>query len=152
MPRGWRITKSARAATAFDGEGARLYGGRWSSPGTPVVYTAQSESLAALEVLVHLQASQLLMSYSSIPADFDDAMIEAVDPASLPPDWRGSPPPIVLQQIGDQWAAEQRSVVLRIPSVIVPNESNFILNPRHTGFGQVDIGPPNSFHLDPRLK
>ena len=152
MPRSWRIAKSARAATAFDGEGARLYGGRWNSPGTVVVYTAQTESLAALELLVHLQASQLLMSYCSLPVDFDDALVEVVDPTSLPSDWRSSPAPSVLQQIGDRWAADHRSVVLQLPSAIVPREANFIINPRHPDFGSLSIGPPDSFDFDPRLE
>ncbi len=152
MPRGWRITKSARAATAFDGEGARLYGGRWNSPGAPVVYTAQSESLAALELLVHLQATWSLRSYCSIPVDFDDALVASVDPAALPPDWRDSPAPSALQQIGDQWVAAQGSVVLQVPSAIVPNELDFILNPRHPDFGRLVVGPPSGFELDPRLE
>jgi len=152
MPRSWRITKSARASSAFDGEGARLYGGRWNSPGTPAVYTAESVSLAALELLVHLQATQLLVSYSSIPADFDDALVEAVAPASLSPDWRNHPAPSALQRFGDQWAARQRSVVLQVPSAIVPGELVYVLNPRHPDFGRLAIGAPTPFRFDPRLK
>lgn len=152
MPTGWRILKSARAATAFNGEGARLYGGRWNSPGRAVVYTAQSESLAALELLVHLQASHLLMSYSSIPAAFDNKLVEVVDPAALPSNWRGYPAPLTLQQIGDQWVAEARSMVLQVPSAIVPSELNFIFNPSHPDFAQVSIGRPTSFRFDPRLR
>lgn len=152
MPRGWRIVKAARATTAFDGEGARLYGGRWNSTGTAVVYASQSESLAVLELLVHLQSSQLLMSYCSIPVDFNDGLVEMVDPGVLPEDWSALPGPSALQEIGDNWAAEQRSVVLQIPSAIVPNEYNFVINPRHPDFAQVGIGPSTPIQLDPRLK
>jgi RES domain-containing protein len=152
MPRSWRITKTARVATAFDGEGARTNGGRWNSPGTLVVYTAQTESLAALELLVHLRAADLLKSYSSIPVSFEDSLVEVVDPARLPSDWKDFPAPSALQRIGDRWVAEQRSVVLRVPSAIVPSESNFLLNPRHSAFGLVAIGPANSFQFDRRLK
>ena len=152
MPRGWRIVKSAHARTAFDGEGARLYGGRWNSPGTAVVYTAQGESLAALELVVHMQATHILMSYCSIPADFDNSVVRVVDPAALPADWRDFPAPRALQQIGDQWAVEQRSVVLQVPSAIVPAELNYILNPRHPDFTQITIGSPSQFPFDPRFK
>jgi RES domain-containing protein len=152
MPRGWRITKSAQAASAFDGEGARLHGGRWNSPGTSVVYTAQSEALAALELLVHLQSSQLLLAYCSIAADFDASLIEAVDPASLPGNWREYPAPAALQTIGDRWVAEQRSLVLQVPSAIVPSEVNYLLAPQHPDFRRVALSKPKPFTLDPRLK
>lgn len=152
MSTGWRIVKSALAATAFDGEGARLHGGRWNSPGSAVVYTAQSESLAAMELLVQLQASQLLLSYSSIPVDFDNALVEVVDSAALPANWRESPTPSALQQIGDLWVAQQRSVVLQVPSAVVPSELNFLFNPTHPDFTQVTVGQRKPFWNDSRLK
>lgn len=152
MPTSWRITRESRTATAFDGEGARLYGGRWNSPGTAVVYTAQSESLAALELLVHLQASHLLKSYYSIPAKFDDPLVEVVESAALPDDWKRFPAPVVLQEIGDQWVAEGRSAVLQVPSAVVPTEKNFLINPTHADFTRVTIGLPRPFEFDPRLK
>jgi RES domain-containing protein len=152
MPTGWRIVKTARLATAFDGEGARLHGGRWNSPGTALVYTAQSQALAALELLVHLQSSQLLVSYSSLSARFGDSAIEVLDPARLPRGWRQFPAPVALQQIGDRWAAERRSPVLQVPSALVPDELNFLLNPAHPDFGRIRLGAPIPFEFDPRLK
>jgi len=152
MPRGFRIVKAAHAATAFDGEGARLYGGRWNTPGTALVYTAESEALAALELLVRLRAPELLASYVSIPADFDDALVEVLGAASLPRGWRRSPPPTALLRIGDRFAATGRKAVLRVPSAVVPRESNYLLNPAHRDFARVAIGRPRSFDLDPRLR
>ncbi len=152
MPRAWRIVKASRASSAFDGEGARLYGGRWNNPGTAVIYTAQSQSLAALELLVHLQASHLLMSYCSISVDCEDALIETVDPHRLASNWRDYPAPSVHQQFGDRWASERRSVVLQVPSVVIPGEFNFIVNPGHPDFDRLVIGPPNPFEFDLRLK
>ena len=152
MPTSFRIVKSAHAARAFDGQGARLYGGRWNSPGTAIVYTAQSEALAVLELLVHLQASHFLHSYSSIPARFDDALVEVVAARSLPASWRDYPAPSALQQIGDRWAAEGRSAVLRVPSVIVPAEVNYLLNPGHRDFATIAIGRPSRFQFDRRLR
>jgi RES domain-containing protein len=152
MPSGWRITKTSRVDVAFDGEGARLHGGRWNSPGAAVVYTAQSESLAALELLVHLQSSQLLASYSSVSASFSRDLVEAVDSARLPADWRRYPAPFALQEMGDQWITGRRSVVLEVPSAVVPSESLFLLNPAHPDFPQIIIGAPGPFLFDPRLK
>ncbi len=152
MPTAWRIVKTARVATAFDGEGARVFGGRWNSPGTTMVYGAESIALAALELLVHLQASQLLASYSVIPASFDEGMVERLDATSLPRGWRAHPAPVRLQEIGDRWVARGRSAVLRVPSAIVPAEWNYLLSPAHPDFAKVEIGPASAFALDARLK
>ena len=151
MRTAWRIVKSRYAAAAFDGEGARAFGGRWNSAGTAVVYTAETQSLAVLELLVHIQQSAVLQSFSSIGVLFDDALVETVDAAALPGNWMEYPAPSALQQIGDQWAAGLRSAVLRVPSVVVPSESNFILNPRHPDFAKVEIKAPTAFRFDPRL-
>jgi RES domain-containing protein len=151
MATGWRIVKSRYASTAFDGEGARLYGGRWNSPGTRMVYTPSTISLAVLEVLVHLQEASLLSSYSLISAGFDDVYVEHLDHSRLPDDWRTYPAPSELQRIGDEWARSQRSVVLEVPSVIVVRESNYLLNPAHPDFSSVVIGEPEPFTFDERL-
>ena len=89
----WRITKRKHARNAFTGEGAREFGGRWNNPGTAVVYTAQSQSLAALEMLVHLDSSELLQKYVLIGVEFDESLIMPVEPSALPRHWRSDPPP-----------------------------------------------------------
>jgi len=152
IQRAWRIVKSRLASDAFDGEGARLHGGRWNSPGTAMVYLATSESLAALELLVHLQSSHLLMSYCSIGVELDDASIEILDAAALPADWRSHPAPAELQRIGDRWVSEGRSLGLRVPSAIVPREANLLINPIHPQMHDLAIGPARPFDFDPRLK
>ncbi len=151
MATGWRIVKSRYASTAFDGEGARLYGGRWNSPGTRMVYTSSTISLAVLEVLVHLQEANILSSYSLISAGFDDALVERLDRSMLPDGWRSYPAPSELQRIGDEWVRRQRSAVLEVPSVIVERESNYLLNPAHPDFSSVVIGEPEPFTFDERL-
>jgi RES domain-containing protein len=151
MATGWRIVKSRHASTAFDGEGARLYGGRWNSPGTRMVYTSSTISLAVLEVLVHLQKANLLSSYSLIAARFDDAFVESLDRSMLPDGWRSYPAPSELQRIGDEWVRSQRSAVLEVPSVIVERESNYLLNPAHPDFSSVVIREPEPFTFDERL-
>lgn len=152
MPTGFRILKSKYASNAFDGEGAKKYGGRWNSPGYSAIYTAQSESLAVLEVLVNIQDTSILKAYSIVSAEFDNQLIEAFDASQLPHDWKISPVPSTTQQIGDKWISEQRSAVLQLPSVIIPNESIFILNPNHPDFRQIKVSSPNSFEFDSRLK
>jgi len=151
MARAWRIIKSRFAADAFSGEGARLYGGRWNSPGIAMVYTAGSVSLATLELLVHLDNTSVLPSFSICPVDFDDSLVELRDPATLPPDWNQSPPPTSLRTIGDDWISRGSSVVLRVPSAVIENENNYLINPAHTDFKKLVIGSMEVFKLDPRL-
>jgi RES domain-containing protein len=144
----WRITKQRRARTAFSGEGARLYGGRWNSLGVPVVYVAESQSLAVLEVLVHLDAPALLDKYVFLETDFDASLVIDLDRSSLPKNWQFDPIPEAIQAIGDRWVLSGDSAVLRVPSVLVPMESNFLLNPRHLDFGKIGIS--RSYLIRPR--
>lgn len=144
----WRIVKEKHAATAFSGEGARLFGGRWNSPGVGLVYTSSAQSLAVLESLVHLNPP-VLFKYVAIPVEFDSALVET--PASLPADWADQPAPPSTQALGDLWARESRSAVLQLPSVIIPAEANYLLNPTHPDFRKIAIGKPVAFCFDPRL-
>jgi RES domain-containing protein len=148
--RAWRIVRRNHAATAFDGEAAKGAGGRWNSPGSAVVYTASSLPLAALEMLVHLPRESSLAKFVSIPVDFDESLI--TEPKTrLPPDWRVYPAPISTMTIGDAWLHSKASPVLRVPSVLIPEESNFLLNPAHPDFAKLRIGTPKDFWFDQRL-
>lgn len=147
----WRITKEKHAKSAFSGEGARLYGGRWNSPGTSIIYTAQSQSLSVLEVLVHLDSPELLRKYLLFEVVIDASRIEVLDLSQLPANWKADPAPASVQAIGDAWAAAARSAVLRVPSVLVPAESSFLLNPRHPDFAKLRIGKGIPFEFDPRF-
>lgn len=151
MVRAWRLTKTRHLATAWDGEGARRNGGRWNSVGTAVVYTSGSLALALVETLVHLPAG-LLPAYTAIPIDFDETLVAAVRYEDLPPDWRAHPAPASTRAIGDRWVAGMRSALLRVPSVIVPTEFNYLLNPAHPDVGRVTTGAPMAFPFDPRLR
>lgn len=152
MPQAWRIVKTRHAAAAFTGEGARLYGGRWTSKGRPAVYTSATVALATLEILVHIDSTAALASFSLIPVEFPDRLVEDVEPTKLPGDWRSYPAPAQLQALGDAWLAAGRSAVLRVPSAVVPSEFNFILNPAHPDFGGCKVGRPRRHTLDSRLK
>jgi RES domain-containing protein len=147
----WRITKRKHIRSAFSGEGASEFGGRWNNAGTAVVYTAQSQSLAALEMLVHLDSSELLEKYVLLGADFDQSLIRSIEPSALPRNWRSDPAPASLRSIGDDWILAGTSVVLRVPSALVPEENNYLLNPGHCDFARVRVGKPVAFRFDPRL-
>ena len=146
----WRIVKEKHAATAFNGEGARLYGGRWNSAGVSLIYTSGTKALAALESLVHLNPP-VIFKYLAIPIKFDHALVETMAPASLSADWTDEPPPPSTKDIGDTWVKEARSAVLEIPSVIIPSEANYLLNPAHPDFKKIVIGKPELFSFAPRL-
>jgi RES domain-containing protein len=147
----WRIAKRKHAKAAFNGEGARLFGGRWNNPGTVVVYTAESRSLAALEMLVHLDSFELLDRYVLFEVGIDQSLMTHVKTADLPGSWRKDPAPDEIRAIGDAWVTEGASAVLRVPSVLVPGENNFLLNPGHEDFVKLKIGKPLPFRFDPRL-
>jgi RES domain-containing protein len=151
MPRAYRITKARHTGSAFDGEGARLQGGRWSGVGTRIVYTSGSLSLAILEILVHLQQAAFLAGYVFFEIEFADNLVQDLEPALLPPKWRISPAPPGTIRIGDKWIADSPSAVLRVPSVIVPSEHNFLINPTHREFSSIVIGDPRPLDIDHRL-
>lgn len=147
----WRITSKKFTKTAFSGEGARLFGGRWNTPGIPLIYTAESKSLAILEILVHLESPDLLQKFVLFEVKVEQSFTTEIDPESLPANWREDPPPAAAQSIGDDWATSAQSAVLRVPSAIVTGEFNFLLNPRHPDFRKLQIGSPQPLLLDPRL-
>jgi len=150
VPSAWRLTKTKYLTTAWDGEGARRAGGRWNSVGTSVVYTSATLSLALVETLVHLP-SGVLPAFSAVRADFDDALVAILEDRDLPADWRSDPAPGSTRAIGDAWVLAENTVVLRVPSVVVPMEFNYVLNPKHPDFIRVAIGIPMAFPFDPRL-
>ncbi len=152
MIRCWRITKRAYVHEALSGEGARLYGGRWNPRGVAMVYAASSQALAILEWLVHLDIELAPPDMVTIPIDIPDGLsMEVLTPERLPDDWRRYPPPQSLATIGAAWAAAGSTAVLAVPSVIVPEELNYLINPAHKDVAQLAAGEPREVTLDPRL-
>ena len=151
MPSAWRIVRSARANSAFTGEGARAYGGRWNSRGTAVVYVSEHESLAALELFVHMMPVLPTERYLSFHLEWEDKLTEHFPVKNLPPDWNVEPPTFETMQIGDEWIRRGKSVALAVPSVLSTSEMNFLLNPRHSDFKKVKISKPIEYRFDPRL-
>lgn len=146
----WRLVTARFADTAFSGDGARLYDGRWNRKGVSLVYTAESQSLAMLEMLV--QDEPLRARYVIIPARIPKALkITQIEPDQLPADWRTISARAQLQVIGNAWALKQTTAVLAVPSVVIPSETNYILNPLHPHFSKIEIGEPQVFITDLRL-
>lgn len=152
MPQLWRVVKRAHAATAFDGKAAQRFGGRWNSPGRRAVYASATKSLAVLEVLVHVEiVGRPFPRFVAFTFDVDAKLVDRLPATTLPRHWhiaRGLP---ATQQIGDQWLASGHALALAVPSAIVPDESNYLLNPAHPAFGRLRFGRFVPFLLDPRL-
>ena len=151
MPCAWRIVRAARASAAFTGEGARIYGGRWNSRGTAVIYVSEHESLAALELLVHLTPLPPHDRYLSFRLEWDDKLTDHFPVKNLPPHWNAEPPDFRTMQIGDEWVRAGKSVALAVPSVLSASEVNFLLNPKHRDFKKIKISRAVEYRFDSRL-
>jgi RES domain-containing protein len=151
MPKVWRVVKRRRAATAFDGRAAQRFGGRWNSPGRRAVYASASKSLALLEVLVHLDVGRPLPRLVAFTFDVDSKLVDYLVVTELPRHWRTARGLLATQQIGDAWLAAGHGLALAVPSAIVPEELNYVLNPTHPGFARLRFGRSIPFLLDPRL-
>jgi len=152
--RTFRIVREKYLETALSGRGAQLSSGfRWNSYGTPMVYTAQSRSLALLEIAVHLDLSVELpkdrfMVEIEIPDELNKEILLVED---LPEGWNSKPAKRLTQRIGDQFIANNASAVLQVPSSIVPEESNFLLNSYHPDFSRISMNRAIPFELDSRF-
>ena len=148
----YRITKVKYASTAWTGAGANAAGGRWNSIGHKAVYVAQSIALTQLEMLVHLQSSTLLSHYCCFEIDIPEPLIIQLDSTALPENWQEDPAPDETQEIGDQWLDETTTLALLVPSTIVPQEYNALLNPLHPDYDDItEQAIELPFALDPRL-
>lgn len=148
----YRLVKERFRASALDGSGAKAFGGRWNPKGLAIVYASDSISLAALELLVHLHRSAVLDHYQVITLDVADEDLLILDDTQLPTDWRTDPAPASTAAIGATWLRDQTSVALAVPSVLIPQQRNLLLNPAHPRFerlARAAIFEP--FKFDPRL-
>jgi RES domain-containing protein len=140
----WRLARLPFAA--LDGTGARLYGGRWNRRGLAMVYCSEHLSLAVLEVMVHLELTpdDFPADYLKIPIDIPDAVkLDRLE--NLPRDDEAA------EEIGSRWYSTGKTLGLLVPSVIIPEESNLLLNPSHRDFSRVRIRGTDSFRFDARL-
>ncbi|MEN9674247.1 MAG: hypothetical protein RIS76_143 [Verrucomicrobiota bacterium] len=149
MREAWRIVKERHVATAFSGEGAARSGGRWNPRGVAVVYVSSTRSLAALESLVYLNPP-VLFRYVAIRVQFEEVLVETLASRDLPLDWRLQPPPPSTRSLGQAWVREARTAVLAVPSVIIPGEHNYLLNPAHPDFVEIRTDTSEPFTFDSR--
>ena len=147
----WRVVKKKHADEAFSGQGAFKFGGRWNSIGTRLVYTSDSLALAAIEILTGGISIGLLERYVKIPVDFDGSLVETLAIAGIPKEWSKYPPSNKTQIIGDDWVRGSKSVLLKVPSVVIKEEFNYLMNPAHPDFKKLLIGKPDDFSFDKRL-
>jgi RES domain-containing protein len=148
----WRICNEKWAKTAFDGQGAEIYGGRWNSIGIAVVYTSSSLALAALESLVHLGVKKIPINYVAIGADIpSNITLERVEANKLSQNWKEDPAPPELAIIGDRWVNSSESAILKVPSAVIDEEWNYLLNSFHPDFKRIKIGQAKPFQFDARL-
>ena len=130
-----------------------MFGGRWNRRGARVVYTSSSLSLAAIETLAHFDEEEAPDTLVAIPADMpDDVPITRIKISELASNWRTIPPPESLAEIGTKWAVAKHSLALAVPSAIIPEDLNYLLNPLHAQFKRIHVGRPTPFSFDPRLR
>jgi RES domain-containing protein len=148
----WRICKERHASTAFSGEGARLYSARWNPAGVPMVYTATSLALAAVEVFVHLQTLDLPRDLVAVPAELPVTLeqCERLKLADLPSDWKREKH-LALRQLGAEWATSLRSLALMVPSAAVNGDWNVLINPLHKEATAIKVGRYEPFQFDERM-
>ncbi|WP_046242691.1 RES family NAD+ phosphorylase [Hymenobacter terrenus] len=148
------VFRLARYARRHDlsGYGAYLYGGRWNLPGLALLYTAEQRAMALLETLVHLPVEDLPDDMYLLTLEVPDSTSrEAMTPDDLPADWQRLSMPQPTAVIGHAWLQSGRSLALQVPSVVVPQERNLLLNPAHPEFSQVRLLDAQPFHFDERL-
>lgn len=142
---------SAKYSTDLSGTGAKLHGGRWNQKGDAVLYTAGSRALALVEVLVHLTNAFLPLNYQIITIYIPDESITEIPLKMLPKDWNNLEPSESTKNISSNWLLENQYLSLKVPSVVVEGEFNYLVNPLHEDFLKVKVLKIAPFNFDERL-
>lgn len=147
----FRLSKSKYAGD-LSGKGTEKSGGRWNSKGTALLYTSASRALCTTEIAVHTPLGNLPLDYQIITLIIpDDVGIKELEVSELTAGWDSIPHLHHTQEIGDQFVAEQKKMVLKVPSVVVPGDYNYLLNPAHPDFNKIKILSIEPFNFDKRL-
>lgn len=150
--RAYRLVKTKYASDPLSPVGAKTYGGRWNSKGTPAVYLAGSIALAALEKLVHLHHTEIFSHFMLCELVIPNDEIMVLRERDLPKDWREEPAPASTMAIGDEWLQKQDSLALRVPGTVIPQEYNYVINPEYSAFSDLEETlTKHKFLFDPRL-
>jgi RES domain-containing protein len=146
----WRLCRAIHADTAFSGEGARRYAGRWNSRGVAMVYCSSSLALAAIELFVHLEPAQAPDDLVAIAAELPESEpARTIAPEELPAEWWADAGP--TRALGDAWIRSGASLALKVPSVPIRSEWNVLVNPQHPRIGELRIERPQPFEFDARM-
>jgi RES domain-containing protein len=147
----WRICKALYADEAFSGMGARRFGGRWNTPGVPMVYASTSLALAAIELFVHLEPGQAPNDLVYISATLPEGeLAQRLEPDQLPAGW-WTDDFEPLRAIGDKWIREKSSLAVEVPSAALRMEWNVLVNPLHPAIAEIRVEEPQPFHFDARM-
>jgi len=147
----FRLSKS-KFAGDLSGKGAEKSGGRWNSKGTALVYTSESRALCTTEIAVHTPLGNLPLDYRLITLEIPDLIpIKVLQAKNLPDDWKSLPHSHSTQEIGDRFVSEGKYAVLKVPSVVVQGDFNYLINPAHSDSGRIVIKAIEPFHFDERL-
>jgi len=147
----YRMSKE-RHSNGLSGKGAELVGGRWNKVGIPALYLAENISLSILETIVHCQRISDLYQRFVLSIEVPKKSIEEIDLKQLPKDWNKTPWHNFTIDYGSNWLSSRKSLLLKIPSAVIPNETVFLVNPLHKSFNHVKIVNRDIFLPDNRLK
>jgi RES domain-containing protein len=148
----WRICRKPFSTEPLAGKGGAVAAGRWHSRGTRIVYTSATLSLAALELLVNAETDLVPSDLVSIKIEVpDDIETTEVTTARLPTNWHHTPAPAALQELGEKWIRRAKTALLRVPSAVIPEERNYLINPAHPDVSRISIAEIRDFVLDSRL-
>ena len=149
--RAFRLVRK-KYANPLSGEGASRSGNRWNSKGTALIYCADSRALAMAEVAVHLSLGLLPKDYEMVELEIPgDVSLRSLAPANLPVGWNSFPHLLQTQRIGDEFVVAAECCVLQVPSAVVPGDFNYLLNPMHRDFAQIQLISRVVFPFDPRF-
>jgi len=148
----FRLCRRPHSKTPLDGRGGLHASGRWHTPRRLVTYASESLALAGLEVLVHFDVELAPSDLFAIEIDIPRSVrvLELVE-AELPSTWRRYPAPTATQRLGNAWLDSRRSAILRVPSVLIPSEKNFLINPLHPDIRRMRVVKKRRFSFDARL-
>jgi RES domain-containing protein len=152
LTRVYRILRKPFSKRPFDGDGAYRFGGCWSSAGVRLAYTAEHLSLAMIEYFVHIDPDDPPKDLVVVTADIPQSVSRTVIPVKqLPANWRQTPAPPGLAEIGDRFVRAGRDAILVVPSALAPEETNWLINPRHRNFAKIRVRPLQAFRYDARF-
>jgi len=146
----YRIAKQ-KFINDLSGEGARLYGGRWNKKGSSMLYFSEHLSLCVLEMLVHTDQQLITNNYYFIEVEIPEENIKRLAPKKTPKNWRSNNLISETQDFGANWLQRNKGLALRVPSAVLPNESNILINPHHKEFSKIKVIKVSELNLDARL-